>query len=78
MPPKRRDAVLETYMKETRMDVECQLKNLQTKRCKDNLPSAERSALEHLRQRVNINTKPVDKGSAVVVLSKEDYIREAN
>ena len=38
MPPKKRDAALETYIKETRMDVEHQLENLQTKRCKDNLP----------------------------------------
>ena len=48
MPPKRRDAALETYIKETRTDVERQLENLQTKRCKDNLPPAERSALIHL------------------------------
>ena len=78
MPPKRRDAALETYIKETRMDVERQLENLQTKRCKDNLPPEERSALKLLRQRTDIIIKPADKGSAVVVLSKEDYIKEAN
>ena len=60
------------------MDVERQLENLQTKRCKDNLPPEERSALKHLRQRTDIIIKPADKGSAVVVLSKEDYIKEAN
>ena len=42
MPPKRRDAALETYIhvKETRMDGEHQLEKMQTKRCKDNLSPA--------------------------------------
>ena len=78
MPPKRRDAALETYIKKTRTDVERQLDNLQAKRCKDNLPPEERSALKSLRQRTDLVIKPADKGSAVVVLSKEDYIKEAN
>ena len=45
MPPKKRDATLETYIKETRMEVERQLKNVQMKRCKHNLPPEERSAV---------------------------------
>ena len=61
MPRKRRDAGPETYTKETRTDVECQLENLQTKRCKNNLPPEERSALKHLRQHfdiiINLQTK---------------------
>ena len=61
MPPKRTDAALETYMKETRMDVERHLENLQTKRFKDNLPPEERSTLEHLRQCTDIIIKPADK-----------------
>ena len=36
------------------------------------------SALKNFRQRTNIIIKPADKGSAVVVLSKDDYINEAN
>ena len=71
IPPKRRHAALEIYIKQTRMDVECQIENLQTKRCKDNLPPEERSALKHLWKCTNIIMKPADKGSAVVVLSKE-------
>ena len=46
MPPKRRDAALETYINQTRIDVERQLEWLQDKRCKDNLPSDERLALK--------------------------------
>ena len=74
----RRDAALETYIKKTRTDVERQLDNLHAKRCKDNLPSEESLALKSLQQRTDIVIKPADKGSAVVVLSKEDYIKEAN
>ena len=44
MPCKRREATLETYIKDTRMDMERQLENLQAKRCKNNLPPEERSA----------------------------------
>ena len=58
--------------------MEHQLEILQTKRCKNNLPPAERSALKHLQQRIDVIIKPADKGSAVAVLSKEDYIKEAN
>ena len=77
MPPKRRDAVLETYIKKTRTDVESHLNDLQTKMCRDNLPPEERSTLKNIRQCTDIIIKPADKASAVVVLSK-DYIKEAN
>ena len=52
--------------------------NMQARRYINNLPPEERTALRHLRQRTDIIIKPADKGSAVVVLSKEDYIREAD
>ena len=80
MPPKGRDAALETYIRKTRTDVERQLNNLQANRhkYKNNLPSEERIALRSLRQRTDIIIKPADKGSAVVTLSKTDYIKEAD
>ena len=43
----------------------------------DNLRSNERIAPCELQQRTDIVIKPADKSSAVVVLSKEDYINEA-
>lgn len=43
---------------------------------RDNLTREERAALENLRQRNDIIIKPADKGSAVVVLSKENNIKE--
>ena len=77
MPPKGGDAALETYIRKFRADVKQQLEVNQLKRCTDNLTSAERIALRGLRQRTDVVIKPADKGSAVVVLSKEDYIDEA-
>jgi hypothetical protein len=44
---------------------------------KNNLPAAERRALASLRWHPDIVIKPADKGSAVVILDKENYKREA-
>ena len=74
MPPKRRATALETYINQTKIDMECQLERLQDKRFKDNLPSDERLALRHLRQCTDQVIKPANEESAVVVLSK-DYIK---
>ena len=49
MPPERRDAALEMYIKKSRTDVESHFNDLQAKRCKDNLPPEERSAFRRLR-----------------------------
>ena len=57
--------------------MESHLNDLQAKRCKDNLPPEERSALK-TSDNTAIIIKPADKGSTVVVLSKEDYIKEAS
>ena len=46
-------------------------------RRKDNLTSGERKALSKLRARTDVIIKPADKGSATVVMSKEDYVAEA-
>ena len=78
MPRKGKDAAWETYIKKTRTDVEHNLNNLRAKSYMDNLPPEERSALQNLRQHTGIRLKPVHKGSAIVMLSKEDYIKEAN
>ena len=41
-------------------------------------PARRKISSRNLRQRTDIIIKPADKGSAAVVLSKEDYIKEAN
>ena len=45
---------------------------------KDNLTPSERESLKRLRNRDDKIIKPADKGSAVVVMNKTDYIAEAN
>ncbi|KAJ8023245.1 hypothetical protein HOLleu_35605 [Holothuria leucospilota] len=42
----------------------------------DNLSSQERQALRELRSKENIVIKPVDKGGAIVLQNREDYISE--
>ena len=42
----------------------------------DHLSKAERLALTSLQNRQDIMIRPVDKGSAVVVLSSKDYDKE--
>ena len=60
-----------------RTDVTKQL-NLHAHKSKDNLMSEEWSALHGLRQKDDIIIEPADKGSAVVVQSTQDYIKEAD
>ena len=57
--------------------MERQLGNINKKCCHDSLPPQQRKALRELRRRSDTVIKLVDKGSAVVVLSKDDYIQEA-
>ena len=77
MPPKGRDAVLETYMKGIRRETLRPLQRPRTKRVRNNFSPPELQALKTLRRRQDIIIKPVNKGSAVVVLKKSDYIKEA-
>ena len=41
-----------------------------------NISVKERKAIKNLRQNNNIIIKPADKGGAIVILNKEDYIKE--
>ena len=75
MPPKGRDASLETYIKTVRNDVSHHIELLQNKIPRDNLSSAERKALKHLLlDWKDIVINPANKASMVVALSEEDYI----
>ena len=77
MPPEGRDAALEIYIKQDRTDVERQLDNINMKHSHDYLSSYQRKALRELQQFSNIILKPANKVSAVMVLSKDNYIKEA-
>ena len=73
-PPPNKDIALEAYIQAVRRDV---LKSLDEslKRCSiDNLTKLERKAMSSLRTRKDVIIKRGDKGSATVVMSKEDYM----
>ena len=75
MPPKGREQALETYIKAVRSETLHHIRNTNPPRTYDNLPAEERRALKTLRRRDDIVIKPADKGSAVVIQTKEDYLR---
>ena len=77
MPPKERDAALKIYIKKIRAEVDHKIRLEYNKRARDHLLPTERQALRSLRERKDIVIKRADKGSAVVILSKEDYVKEA-
>ena len=77
MPPKNRNAALEIYIQQVMTDMEHQVDSINKKCCHDNLPSHQRKAVRKLRQHSDIIIKPADKDSTVVVLGKDDYIKEA-
>ena len=73
-PPPNRDIVLEAYIQAVRRDVRKSLDETPKRRCIDNLTKLERKAMSSLRTREDIIIKWADKGSATIVMSKEDYI----
>ena len=77
IPPKTESA-LETYIQAIQRTANNHLEVSQRHRLRDNLTRDERIALKSLQNRTDIVIKPADKGSAVVVMSREDYVAEAN
>ncbi|XP_041453720.1 uncharacterized protein LOC121406912 [Lytechinus variegatus] len=75
-PPKNRVPSLETYIQQAVSSQVCSTDTLDT-RAHDNLPREERQALSSLKNRSDIIIKPADKGSAVVVMDRQQYINEA-
>ena len=68
---------LETYIKAVNKDVWKILNQGQTKyNLNDNLTNEERKALYSLRTRPDIVIKKADKGSATVIISREESVRE--
>ena len=77
MPPKGRDDTLEVYISQVRRTTETELSKREKYRVNDNLTAGERKH-EETRGYCDIVIKPADEGSGVVVMAKEDYIKEAN
>ena len=72
-PPIQPSVALETYLEE----VKTQLAEVKIFKPKNNLPCKEWQAIKELKQNTNINVKKADKGTTIVIMNKEDKIREA-
>ena len=73
--PWNKDTVIETYLsslEERLLDIDISSKRF------NNLTKEERNALYNLRDDPTIIIKGADKGSAVVVWDREDYLNEAS
>ena len=71
--PKDRDAAIEIYLS----CLEEEILNIDTKRIKHNLTKEERQAIDSLRNDNSIIIKEADKGSAIVIWDRDDYLNEA-
>jgi len=63
---------LENYLESTRLD----LSKLRISQVHDNLTKPERQALKSLREKKHLVFQKPDKSRGIVVINKEDYIRE--
>ena len=73
--PRNKDTVIETYLsslEERLLDIDISSKRF------NNLTKEERNALYNLRDDPTIIIKGADKGSAVVVWDRDDYLKEAS
>ena len=71
-PPIQPSVALETYLEE----VKTQLTEIKIFKPRNSLPCREREVIKELVQNTNINVKKADKGTTIVIMSKEDKIRE--
>ncbi|XP_033752172.1 uncharacterized protein LOC117335980 [Pecten maximus] len=75
-PPPSRIPALEAYINAIKEEISTH--SNRTQQIKDNLSPSERQALKALKHNAEIVIKPADKGSAVVIMNRGDYINEAN
>ena len=71
-PPANREPVLDIYIDSVERDI----MTAKPTRIRDNLTRRERQSLKKLRQRTHIVIKPADKGSATVVMNRQNYLVE--
>ena len=71
-PPIQQSVALESYLKR----IKSQLAEIELAKPKNNLPLAEREALNALKRDTTINLKKVDKGTTTVVMNTQDKMKE--
>lgn len=75
-PPTQRDNCLDMYIKAVQRDVRAAYQKQMSFR--RNMTNQEKKALEELASCPEIVIKPADKGGAIVILNKTDYVKEAH
>jgi hypothetical protein len=75
-PPLGKCGALESYIDAVEEEIECILSKPNLTR--DNLNKEERSALQTLKNRVDIVIKKADKGYTVVVMDRDKYLTDAH
>ena len=73
-PPINRDPALEIYITKIKEEIDRELDRGPKNRSNDNISQEERKALASLRRRKDIIIKPADKGSATIVMARDDYL----
>ncbi|CAN7939219.1 unnamed protein product [Ixodes hexagonus] len=73
-PNSQRDKYLDLYIESVQRDILKSFKD--PKKFRQNISKDERAAMKALSERTDIIIKPADKGGAVVVLNKTDYLEE--
>ncbi|KAI8495640.1 hypothetical protein Bbelb_266120 [Branchiostoma belcheri] len=74
--PTDRDPALETFIMAVEKEI-LEHQKITAEPLKKNISELERKALVELKKMTNVIIKPADKGSAVVIIKREDYIQEA-
>ena len=72
------DKFTDDFTKEKLAELITNVKEINLRQTGQNMSKADYRALKMLRKRNDIILKPADKGSSTVILSKSDYISEAN
>jgi len=75
--PPNHDTNLETYITAVRNDILTKI-STSRKHTTPNLTKSEKDTLKHLKEQKDIIIKPADKGGAIVIMDKSQYIAEAN
>lgn len=76
IPPKNRNASLDTYCRLVGHDVQMTLRSKRQYRVHSNMSKSEREALAELNSDTTIVIHPADKGGAIVLQNSSDYDKE--